>query len=92
MRATKRAIDSKTGRPISKASYELWDLTSGNIIGGYGTEAAALEAVRDILQRLGPEMAERLMLGCEERGQSRSIATGAALVRRALPDQAQLSA
>jgi hypothetical protein len=66
-------------------SYELWNTRTGNLVGAFETEDAALAAVRQALEAYGPEYAERLLLGREGRnGRSRKIADRAALVERAL--------
>ena len=57
--------------------YELWDTDSGNLVGAYGSERAALEAVR------GMSQVEHLALAREVGGQTRPIAEGAALAARA---------
>jgi hypothetical protein len=66
-------------------SYELWNTRSGNLLGTFESEEAALEAVRQALAAYGRAYAERLLLGCEDRsGRSRKIAQSAELVERAL--------
>src|SRR5438093_1205030 len=34
--------------------YELWELSTGNLVGAYETEAAALRAVAEAIRRCGP--------------------------------------
>jgi hypothetical protein len=66
-------------------AYELWSMTSRNLLGCFGTEAEALAAVRDALERNGPDYAVALALGREDRrGRTRAIAHGSALIERAL--------
>ena len=66
-------------------SYELWSKTSGNALGGYKTEAAALAVVARIVARHGSAGARDLFLGMEDTtGDSHLIAEGQALVDRAL--------
>lgn len=70
--------------------FELRHLDSGKPIHQYRTEGAALAFVRDVVRVAGRERAARFTL--EERdtgGQSHTLATGAALVQRALEDRAE---
>jgi hypothetical protein len=68
-------------------TYELWNTRTGNIVGAFENEEAALEAVCKAVESYGREYAEQLLLGRENsRGRSRMIATGAELVERAQPD------
>ena len=70
--------------------FELRHLDSGKLIHQYRTEGAALAFVRDVVRVAGRERAARFTL--EERdtgGQSHNLATGAALVQRALEDRAE---
>jgi hypothetical protein len=70
------------------STYELWNTRTGNIIGAYDSEDAALEAVRRVIESYGRAYAERLLLGREDRhGRSRRIAASAELVERALADR-----
>jgi hypothetical protein len=65
-------------------TYELWDLGSGNVIGAYGTEAAALATVATAIQRYGADYADCIALIREDsRGRSKVLAEGAALAGRA---------
>jgi hypothetical protein len=45
--------------------YALWDLESGNSLGIFDSESAALTAVRDLLDANEPNYAEMLGLGCK---------------------------
>ncbi|GEM_PF-3449738 len=69
--------------------YELWDAETGNRVGAYPTEEAALRAVAEDVVRYGRESEAMLALGLLRRdpdGQrSALIAEGAELVDRALP-------
>ena len=66
-------------------SYELWSLSSRNIVADFQTEAAALKAVAVIVQQQGRDAALDLLLGAEDdAGRSRPIAQGQDLVDRAL--------
>ena len=67
------------------ATYELWSMTSRNLVGSFSSETEALTAVREALERNGPDYAAGLALGREDqRGRTRAIAHGTALVERAL--------
>lgn len=66
-------------------TYELWNTRTGNIVGAFESEDAALEAVRRTVESYGRAYAERLLLGREDHhGRSRRVAAGAELVERAL--------
>lgn len=65
--------------------FELWDQDSANLIGAFDTEEAALKEVRLSVQRYGRTCAGRWALAVEdETGDVTTIATGDALVDRAL--------
>ena len=67
------------------AVFELWSMASGNIVGSFATETAALGAVRDALAAHGKDYAAGLALGSENScGQSKPIALGPELVRPAI--------
>ena len=75
-------------------TYELWNMQTGNAIGGFATEAEALALVREAIERNGRSYADMLFLGSTSRGRSRPIAQGQALAERALaraPDAKSLS-
>jgi hypothetical protein len=64
-------------------TYELWSAISGNLVGAYSTEEAALEAARRTAVRNGPAYVESLALIVEDdAGDSRVIAEGRQLSRR----------
>ena len=66
-------------------NYELWSLSSRNIVADFETEAAALQAVAVIVQQQSRDAALDLLLGVEDdAGRSRPIAQGQDLVDRAL--------
>lgn len=66
------------------ATYELWEMQSGNLIGAWVAEADALASVRVALDRHGAEMVASLSLLAEDaRGQTTVVAEGLALVERA---------
>ena len=62
--------------------YELWDPETGNRIGTYRSERAALRDVADTVRRYGAHSTEALSLGLV--GPGGLIAQGQALVERAL--------
>jgi hypothetical protein len=66
------------------ATFTLWDLETGNLVGAYDTEAAALAVVRRSIERWGRESVAALALARESRGRTQAIAAGAALAARAL--------
>ena len=71
--------------PARFTHYELWHVPSGNIVDTYVSEDDALDYVRRVLRAYGRDRAEELLLGAENaRGVSRQIATGSALVERAV--------
>ncbi len=45
--------------------YDLWDISSGNIINTYQTEAQALAMVRDLIEVNGEDFVDALSLGYE---------------------------
>ena len=68
--------------------YELWDSETGNRVGKYPTEDAALRAVLEDIRRYGRDARAIVSLGLlqrdPDRQQGRLIAEGTALVERAL--------
>jgi hypothetical protein len=63
------------------ATFELWNTESGNLLGSFVTEALALAAVREAIQRNGERYGQFLALGCENsRGRSKVVASGPQLV------------
>lgn len=67
------------------ATYELWNTSSGNIMGAFETEAAALEIVRKGIAAHGLSYTDHLMLGYEDSaGRSRKIADREELAARAI--------
>jgi hypothetical protein len=66
------------------ATYELWQMRSGNLMATFETEPAALAAIREAMRRHGAGYAATLALGREDgRGRSKPIAMGAELAERA---------
>jgi hypothetical protein len=68
--------------------YQLWDGETGNRVGTYPTEAAALQALTEDIARYGQESEAVLTLGLLRRdpdgGRDALIAEGTALAERAL--------
>jgi hypothetical protein len=65
--------------------YELWELSTGNLVGAYETEAGALRAVAEAIRRYGSGAASTLALDdAGPDGDGRPIAEGEELARRAL--------
>lgn len=63
--------------------YELWDLTTRNMTGGFVSEAAALEAIR-AAARHGEAYVEAFsLIGEDSRRRSTTVARGTELVQRA---------
>ena len=59
----------------SMATFELWNVQSGNLLGSFPTEQLALVAVREAIARNGGQYGDLLALGREDsRGVSRIIA------------------
>jgi hypothetical protein len=69
---------------VGGVSYELWELATGNLVGGYETEAAALAVVRQSIERWGRQSVATLALARESRGRATALAEGDALAARAL--------
>ncbi len=65
-------------------SFELVDLETGNFVGMYSTEEAALLDVAEMIRSSGPEAVATLALGSDEPApDGRVIAEGPALAERA---------
>jgi hypothetical protein len=70
--------------------FELRDLESGKVIRRYATEGAALALVRDVVRFGGRDQAAAFMLAeYDVNGDEVVLASGAALVQRALEDRAE---
>jgi hypothetical protein len=66
-------------------AYELWETSTGNLIGSYATEQDALALIRRAIEAHGVAYADTIVLGFEnQRGRSKVLAAGAALAERAL--------
>ena len=66
--------------------YELWDLTSKNLLGTYQTQAHATTIVSEALAAHGRPYVENLALGWgdnEDPSRGAEIASGSALIDRA---------
>jgi hypothetical protein len=64
--------------------YELWDSETGNRVGTYPTERAALAAVAEDIGRYGRDSEAVLALGLLRRDPDDLVVEGRALVDRAL--------
>jgi len=71
---------------MAKRGYELWNLSTGNCVGFYESEAAALADVAFDACENGRGVAEELGLSSPTKSQSLS---GRALVDKALASQGQ---
>lgn len=69
---------------MATATFALWDLETGNLVGAYETEEAALAVVRRSIAEHGSDSVAGLALARESRGRTTSIAAGIALAERAL--------
>jgi hypothetical protein len=68
-------------------AYELVELSTGNVVGAYDTERAALRDVAEAIRRYGRGSVDSLALGQDDsQGDGRVIAQGAALAALALAE------
>ena len=68
----------------ASATFALWDLDTGNLVGVYDSEPAALAVVRAAITAHGTACIDPLALVREtRRGRARTIAAGKALAQRA---------
>ena len=78
------------------ATYELWEMRSGNLVGSWAAEADALAVIRTALDTHGDETVATMSLLAEDaRGVTNVVAEGPALIERArqrTPSQDKLSA
>lgn len=66
-------------------TYEIWETDSGNVVGGYDTEADALAVVCDTIAVYGEgAVTSWLLLREDRRGASTSVAQGVDLAAYAL--------
>ncbi len=74
-------------------TYELWDSSTGNCLGAYSSEWAALDTVASLARRYGTHAREVVTLGLiaesSDGEQGSLVASGDALVSRALTTLAQ---
>jgi len=63
--------------------YDLWDYESGNLLGAYDSEDAALAIVQATIGQYGDEAVRGWGLGHDRRGKLVSLIEGDALVHRA---------
>ena len=64
--------------------YELWEMSTGNAIGDFDTQEAALAVVRDTARVHGLESVKTFALvAVNARGRSTTLATADALAERA---------
>ncbi|HXM56101.1 MAG TPA: hypothetical protein VOB72_11980 [Candidatus Dormibacteraeota bacterium] len=67
------------------AVYEVWDVSTGNLVGAFATEREALEVVRRTVERDGRPGAGSLALAREDDdGRTEAVAAGHALAELAL--------
>ena len=64
-------------------AFELVELSTGNLVGYYGTRRAALRDVLNAVNREGEASVETLALGCAAPGEGGLIAKGRDLVQLA---------
>jgi hypothetical protein len=64
-------------------TYAIWETESGNIIGDFGSEVAALRAVLDAAELNGAASIESFALVGYGHGKPKGIAAGADLLRLA---------
>lgn len=64
--------------------FQLWDVQTGNMVGAYDSDTAALAVVWKLLSTHGPEYVETLALArVTRRGDTTTIALGHDLIKRA---------
>ena len=65
-------------------AFELWEVGRRNLAAVYDTEAEALAAIRDAVDRHGRQYAESFALVHEDKkGNSKTVAMGVDLIERA---------
>ena len=65
-------------------TYELWEMSTGNLIGAYATQQEALALIRRAIVAHGKTYVDTILLGVEdEKGRSKTIAKGQALAHLA---------
>lgn len=68
---------------VKRTTFALWDLVTGNLVGAYDAEAAALAVIRSSIEQHGREAVVALGLSRESHGRTNRVATGLALAERA---------
>ena len=68
--------------------YELWDLSTGNIIGTFDTIDEALEIVRFAIEDWGRDEASTLAIGNLDHSSGEPVMTGNELLERAVTSTA----
>jgi hypothetical protein len=64
-------------------TFELWEMSTGNLMGAYESEARALAVMTSAIRSYGPSYADTIALIHEDaRGGARVLAEGAALAER----------
>lgn len=62
------------------AGYELWSMSSGNLLDDFETEDEALATIGELIVMNGPGTTDQLALThVDDEGQSRTVALGSAL-------------
>lgn len=70
-------------------TYELWDMDSGNLIGGYDRKQDALDVVRENARQHGKDVVRGVaLLSIGSRGKGQVVAEGDDLLLLAQPDRA----
>jgi hypothetical protein len=70
--------------PWAPVAYEIWDESSGNMLGSWETEREALNLVDELFQTDGPAAVEGLVLAHEDgAGHTMSLGDGMGLLERA---------
>jgi hypothetical protein len=72
------------GHIMATHAYELWDLSTGNMIDAFDGEQKALAAVRDAIDRHGRAYVESWALAHATLRTMRSLGEGPTLIERAL--------
>lgn len=77
----RRAGCAGGGRATKTATYEPWDIETGNIVGSFSTRREALQTVAVLLRSYGNDDARHLALGQRDGTASmRIVSTGEALM------------
>lgn len=69
------------------ATYELWDIETGNVVGSFARREDALDVVATLLRSFGSAYARELTLGRRDgTGMLRTVATGDDLIGALKPE------